>query len=83
MTVLGVMLWQITLAGMKYRTHPTETTVLYHTETTLTFPAVTICNLNPIRLSSVYTHDAASDIREYLDQVSICNTFKGFVLKEI
>ena len=68
--VAGVMLWQISLAIIKYRTHPTDTTIKYNTTTQLLFPAVTICNLNPIRQSALEEDSALAEVKGMMDEVS-------------
>ena len=60
------MLWQIALAIIKYRTHPTETNVAFNTSTELKFPAVTICNLNPVRLSALMENEALSSLKDMM-----------------
>ncbi|KAI0240234.1 Amiloride-sensitive sodium channel subunit alpha [Lamellibrachia satsuma] len=44
-----LMTWQVTTAVMTYYTYPVKTQTLYQNAGQLVFPAVTICNLNPLR----------------------------------
>jgi len=44
-------MWQVTLAVMKYYKYPVKTQILHKKAGQLVFPAVTICNLNPLRLN--------------------------------
>jgi len=46
-----LMTWQITISVMKYYTYPVKTQMLYQKAGEIVFPAVTICNLNPLRQS--------------------------------
>ena len=67
---LGVMLWQISLAVIKFRQNPVATSITYNASTELEFPAVTICNLNPIRLASLEEADGMKNLKELVDGVS-------------
>ncbi|XP_074650199.1 epithelial sodium channel subunit beta-like [Tubulanus polymorphus] len=55
LTLAAVSYLVITLASFvkTYKTHPVKTDVSYEYQTELRFPAVTICNVNPIRLSKI------------------------------
>ena len=44
-----VLAWQVTAAVIKYYTYPVKTQMFYETAGQLEFPAVTMCNLNPLR----------------------------------
>ena len=69
MVHLGMMLWQITLAFIKYYSYPTETNLSFNASTTVIFPAVTFCNVNPIRLFAVNTHDELQHLEDLLEKV--------------
>ena len=53
------MIWQLIEAFQKYYRYPADTNIDTGTKTSLEFPAVTICNLNPMRLSALA--DAGSE----------------------
>ncbi|KAK2171334.1 hypothetical protein NP493_1078g01004 [Ridgeia piscesae] len=48
-----LMTWQVTVSFMKFYTYPVKTQILYKSAGQVEFPAVTICNLNPLRVSQV------------------------------
>ena len=48
-----LMAWQVTVSFMKYYTYPVKTQILYKNAGQVEFPAVTICNLNPLRVSQL------------------------------
>ena len=47
------MVWQLYEAFTKYYEYPADTTIDTGTKTSIEFPAVTICNLNPMRKSAL------------------------------
>ena len=49
----AMLIWMFTRAVIKYKTYPSSTTVEYYYNTRLPFPAVTFCNLNPLRASKL------------------------------
>ena len=53
------MIWQLIEAFQKYYRYPADTNIDTGTKTALEFPAVTFCNLNPMRLSAL--DDAGSE----------------------
>ncbi|KAI0236559.1 Amiloride-sensitive sodium channel subunit alpha [Lamellibrachia satsuma] len=53
--VAGVVLlvWQVSVATIQYFSYPVNTRTLQHSAQAFHFPAVTFCNLNPLRASAV------------------------------
>ncbi|KAI0240783.1 Acid-sensing ion channel 4-A [Lamellibrachia satsuma] len=53
--VAGVVLlvWQVSVAMIEYYSYPVNTRTLQHSAQAFNFPAVTFCNLNPMRASAV------------------------------
>ena len=49
--VAALFSWQMTLAAAKFYSYPVNTRTVQHTARVLDFPAVTFCNLNPLRQS--------------------------------
>ncbi|CAD5123861.1 DgyrCDS12167, partial [Dimorphilus gyrociliatus] len=58
---LGLLIWQIVMAVQQFYSYPTTTTEISQNTPSLQFPAVTICNLNPVRVHAI--HEAGEDIR--------------------
>ena len=65
-----MLTWQITEMIQKYLSHPVDTKVDIQFSKILAFPAVTICNMNPIVKSKL---SATSDVQlfETVDHVSV------------
>ncbi|KAI0217764.1 hypothetical protein LSAT2_030469 [Lamellibrachia satsuma] len=62
MTVIcvSVLVLHLTMSCIQYFSHETAVTVSLVTRRQLTFPAVTICNLNPVKQSAVSESSALS-----------------------
>ena len=55
-----VLIYHLTTSCILYFSHETDVNVALVTRRQLTFPAVTICNLNPVRQSAVSESSALS-----------------------
>ena len=51
--ISAFMVWQLVEAFKKYYSYPADTNIGTGTKTAIEFPAVTFCNLNPMRLSAL------------------------------
>ncbi|KAM7446210.1 ligand-gated sodium channel [Porites harrisoni] len=71
LAALGVSVWQITELFKTYQARPLATHVAIQHETSLDFPAITICNFNAVKLSSVeyLPEDLRNDILGALEDL--------------
>ena len=49
----AMMLWKVIEAFQKYYRYPVDTKINFYYSPSLDFPAVSICNMNPFRLSQL------------------------------
>ncbi|XP_060082440.1 amiloride-sensitive sodium channel subunit alpha-like [Ylistrum balloti] len=49
----GMTVWQLTELIKKFYTYPTSTNLILNSNGSMLFPAVTVCNVNPVRLSQL------------------------------
>ena len=69
-----MLVWQIEKMVRKYLSHPVDTKVTMEFSKTMTFPAVTFCNLNPVKQSRLTEEEKVSmEIfsATYTDDVSV------------
>ena len=66
-----MLVWQVTEAVLMYRRWPTDTTLTLKFSPRLTFPAISICNMNPIRQSSIFNPKDASEMRDIQETLSM------------
>lgn len=65
----GLLIWQVTDNILFFYSYPTKTTFQYLSTPSLPFPAVTFCNLNPIRKSKL--DDSGEDLKKLLKVFSL------------
>ena len=49
----ALFVWQVSAAFVKYLNYPVNTRTVQHSAQVIVFPAVTFCNMNPVRRSAV------------------------------
>ena len=59
-----LMTWQVSVSVMKYYSYPVKIQMLYKNAGQVVFPAVTICNLNPLRVSVLCDDGIMSGFKE-------------------
>lgn len=53
LVMVGGLLYNLTSISIAYFSHPVDVTITLLHQTELVFPAVTICNMSPVRASSL------------------------------
>ena len=69
--LIGVFLYSFAKMVEKYMDYPTTNTLLIETEANLTFPAVTVCNENPVRKSMIGRYRKLRDLVVLDDYVAM------------
>ena len=68
--LMGVFLYSFAKMVEKYLDYPTTNQLMIETEANLTFPAVTVCNENPVRKSMIGRYRKFSDLLVLDDYVA-------------
>ena len=75
---LGVMIWQVSQAVLKYLSWQTETKFAVSSRGSLPLPAITFCNINSLRSSALRNFTKDERLDKLFDKVSIiCMPFSG------
>jgi len=62
--VQGLYVWQVSAACVKYMNYPVNTRTVQHSAQAMDFPAVTFCNMNPMRATAA---DTVPELRKLFD----------------